>query len=178
MHVETARDIALDLAQEPQELAAAMAGIAAPDDLAGGGVERREQAERSVALIVVRTPLELARPHRQKRLGAIQRLDLALFVDAQNQGALRRRQIKPDDIAHFLDKQRVGGEFEGLGAMRLEVEGVPDAVDRRRREAAAFAIERRLQCVASCGVASSVWRTTSATSSSPICRGAPGRGSS
>jgi hypothetical protein len=43
---------------------------------------------------------------------------------------------------------------------------------------AALAIERRLRCVAPCGVVSSVWRITSATSSSPIWRGAPGRGSS
>src|SRR5262245_29782116 len=37
---------------------------------------------------------------------------------------------------------------------------------------------RVLQCVASRGVASSVWRTTSSTSASVIRRGAPGRGSS
>jgi hypothetical protein len=43
--VEGARDIAFDLAQEAQELASAMTGIAAPDDLAGGGVESSEQAE-------------------------------------------------------------------------------------------------------------------------------------
>ena len=43
--VEIGRDIAFDLAQEAQELASAMAGIAAPDDLAGGGVESGEQAE-------------------------------------------------------------------------------------------------------------------------------------
>ena len=42
----------------------------------------------------------------------------------------------------------------------------------------ARAIERRLQCVASRGVVSSVRRIVSATSSSPIRRGAPGRGSS
>ena len=39
-------------------------------------------------------------------------------------------------------------------------------------------MERRLQCVASRGVVSSVRQIVSATSSSPIRRGAPGRGSS
>jgi hypothetical protein len=43
MHISAARDIALDLAQEAQELASAMTGIATPDDRAGGGAERREQ---------------------------------------------------------------------------------------------------------------------------------------
>ena len=132
----------------------------------------------SVARIVVGAPLDLARAHGQQRLGSIQRLDLALFVDAKNQRALRRRQVKADDVAHLLDERRIGRELEGLGAVRLEVEGFPDPMDRRGREAGAFAIERRLQCVASRGVVSSVWRTTSATSSSPIWRGAPGRGSS
>jgi hypothetical protein len=42
MHISAARDIALDLAQEAQELASAMT---APNDRAGGGAERREQAE-------------------------------------------------------------------------------------------------------------------------------------
>ena len=79
--VEAARDIAFDLAQEAQELASAMTGIAAPDDLAGGGVESSEQAEGSVTRIVVGAPLDLARAHRQKRLRSVQRLDLALFVD-------------------------------------------------------------------------------------------------
>ena len=42
----------------------------------------------------------------------------------------------------------------------------------------ARAIERRLQWVASCGTVSSVRVTTSTILSSPILRGAPGRGSS
>jgi hypothetical protein len=56
MDVEAARDIAFDLAQEAQELASAMTGIAAPDDFAGGRVESGEQAEGSVARIVMRVP--------------------------------------------------------------------------------------------------------------------------
>ncbi len=51
-----------------------MTGIAAPDDLAGGGVESSEQAEGSVTRIVVGAPLDLARAHRQKRLRSVQRL--------------------------------------------------------------------------------------------------------
>ena len=42
----------------------------------------------------------------------------------------------------------------------------------------ALAIERVLQCVASAGIVSKVCTTTRSTSSSPIVRGAPGRGSS
>jgi hypothetical protein len=82
VNVEIAREIALDLAQEAQEFAAAMAGIATTDDLAGGRVERGEQAKGSMTRIVVGAPFDLAWAHGQQRLGSIQRLDLALLVDA------------------------------------------------------------------------------------------------
>ena len=68
----------LDLAQEAQKLASAMTWIATPDDLAGRRVEGGEQAEGSVTGVVMGAPLDLARPHRQKRLRSIERLDLAL----------------------------------------------------------------------------------------------------
>jgi hypothetical protein len=134
VNVEIGWDVAFDLTQEGEKLAAAMAGIATPDDLAGGGVESGEQAEGSVARVVVGAPLDLSRAHGQQRLGPVQRLDLALLVDAQNQGALRRGQIKPDDVAHLVDKQWVGGKLEGLGAMRLKVERPPNAMDGRGRK--------------------------------------------
>src|SRR5579862_569983 len=82
VNVEIARHVALDLAQEAQELAAAMAGITAPDDLAGRRVESGEQAEGSVTGIVVGAPLDLAWAHGQQGLGPIERLDLAFLVDA------------------------------------------------------------------------------------------------
>jgi hypothetical protein len=58
-----------------------MAGIATPDDLAGGDVESGEQAEGSVARVVVGAPLDLSRAHGRQRLGPVQRLDLAPLVD-------------------------------------------------------------------------------------------------
>ena len=61
-----------------------------------------------MACIVVGAPLDLARAHGKQRLRSVQRLDLALFGDAKNQGVFGRRQIKPDDIAHLLDEQRIG----------------------------------------------------------------------
>ena len=58
--------------------------------LAGGDVEGGEQVGRAVALVVVRAPLGLARTHRQHRLRAVERLDLGLLVDAEDQRPLRR----------------------------------------------------------------------------------------
>ncbi len=109
-------------------------------------------------VVVVGTPLDLSRAHGQQWLGPIQRLNLALFVDAEDHGVLRRRQIQAHDIAHLLDKQRIGRKLEGLGAMGLEVEGLPYPMDRRRREARGVrhgaqapvrrVPRRRLQCPA------------------------------
>ena len=53
-------------------------------------------------------PLNLAGPHRQKRLGSVKRLHLAFLIDAQHDSALGRRQIKPYNIAHFLNEERIG----------------------------------------------------------------------
>jgi hypothetical protein len=60
-------------------------------------------------------------------------LDLALLIDAQNQRSIGRVEIETDDIANLLDEQGIGRQLEGLGAVRLKAEGLPDAMDRGRR---------------------------------------------
>ena len=83
MDVEIGRNVGLDGVEELAELPGAMAGEALADDLADLHVERGEQRERAMPLVVVGAALGLAGPHRQQRLGAVQRLDLALLVDAR-----------------------------------------------------------------------------------------------
>jgi hypothetical protein len=56
--------------------------------------------------------LHLPRTHGQKRLCAIERLDLALLVETQHDRSFGRIEVKPDDITHLFDKQRVGRERE------------------------------------------------------------------
>ncbi len=84
--------------------------------------------------IVMGMPLHLPRTHGQKRLCAVERLDLALLVDTQYDRSLGRIEVKPDDITHLFDKQRIGRELECAGAMGLQTKRLPDAVDRRGRE--------------------------------------------
>jgi len=62
--------------------------------------------------------------------------------------------------------------------VRLERERPPDACTVEIDKPEALAIERVLQWVAAAGIVSNVVVTTSAIFSSPILRGAPGRGSS
>ena len=135
MDVEVGGHGALHLVEEGAELARPVPLHAAPDDRAGGGVEGGEQGGRAVALVIMAAPLRLARPHRQHRLGAVQRLDLALFVDAEHQRAVRRVEIEADDVAHLVDELRIARQLEALDAVRLQAEGAPDAVHRRRRDA-------------------------------------------
>ena len=89
-----------------------------------------------MALVIVRAPLRHARQHRQDRLAAVERLDLALLVDAEHQRAVRRRQIQAYDVADLVHEVRIARQLEGLRAVRLQAEGAPDAPDRRVRKAA------------------------------------------
>ena len=129
-------------------------------------------------LIIVRTPLGLSGPHRQQGLRAVERLHLAFLIDTQHDSALGRRQVEPDDIAHFLYEQRIGGQLESLDAVRLQTEGAPDAMHRRRRMTDLFSHAPEAPTGATLWSLSNVLRIVLAISSSPISRGAPGRGSS
>ena len=75
-----------------------------------------------MALVVVGDALDIAEAHRQHRLGALQRLALALLVHADHQRVVRRAQVQADHVAQLLDEERIGGQLEALGAMRLQAE--------------------------------------------------------
>lgn len=49
---------------------------------------------------------------QRDRLRKIQSLNLDLLIHAQHYGFERRRQIQPDDVAHFLEEYRIAGELE------------------------------------------------------------------
>src|SRR5437899_2776095 len=74
------------------------------------------------------------RPGQAERLGAIQRLDLRLLIDAEHQRAIWRVEVEADDVAHLVDEQRVCRQLEGFAAVRLERERPPDAMHDRDRQ--------------------------------------------
>src|SRR6266581_3219412 len=98
-------------------------------------VQGRKQCRRSVAPVIVRYALDVAEPHRQHRLRAFQRLNLALFIYTQNHSIFRWIQVQPYNIAYFLYKKWIGRELEMLLPVRLQPEGLPDAVYGRFRHA-------------------------------------------
>ena len=134
--IEIIRHRSLDLVEEPAELNGAVPGEAAADDGAELHIQRGEEGCGAAAGVVMGVSLDLSGAHRQQRLGAVERLHLRLLINAQDDGTIRRRKIQADDIANLFHKQWIGGQLEGLGPMRLQTKGAPDAMDRRRRLAA------------------------------------------
>ena len=102
-----------------------VAGQTGADDLAVEGAQRGEKRRRAVALVVMGRRALATLAQRQTRLRAVQRLDLALPVGAQDQGALRRRKLKPDDRFELLGKLRVAARLEARDPVWLQTVPAP-----------------------------------------------------
>src|ERR1019366_1871017 len=101
-------------------------------------VQSRKQGRRSVTTVIVRYALDVADPHWQHRLRAFERLDLTLFIHAQNHSIFRWIQVQPYNIPYFLYKKWIDRELEMFLPVRLQPEGLPDAVYGRFRHARLF----------------------------------------
>jgi hypothetical protein len=125
----------------------------------------RSTTDRSLVVVGHRSGPALL--HGQTRLGAVERLDLALLVDGQDDGVLRRVDIKTDHIAQFFDKLGIGGELELPDPMGCS----PCARQIRCTELTlmpqACAIMAAVQCVVSAGGSVSVNATTRSATSGP-----------
>src|SRR5215469_2907917 len=84
MQWRLAGELVVDAAQEPQKLLVAVTLIAVTDDFAGENIERRKQSRRSVSLVVMGHGAAAPFLQRQSGLGALQSLNLALFVHAKH----------------------------------------------------------------------------------------------
>src|SRR5215472_2987152 len=98
------------------------------DDLASLSVQGGEQRSRAIALVIMSPPFHLTGAHGQRRLRAIQGLDLRFLVHTQHQRFIGRIKIEPDNVTHLVDKQRILGKLEGLTAMRSQSESLPHAM--------------------------------------------------
>src|SRR5665647_235258 len=97
-------------------------------------VESSEQGGRTVAFVVVGHRSSTARLHRQTGLGAVERLDLALLIDREDDGMGWWIDIEAYNIAQLVDKLRVGGELELFHPVRLKAVRTPDALDGTRAD--------------------------------------------
>ena len=129
------RHLRLDGVEEADELLVPVALHVAADDGAVEDVEGREQCRRAMTLVVVGHRPGAALLHRQAGLGAVERLDLALFIDREDDGMGGRINIETDDVAQLVDEARVGGELELFHPVRLQAVRAPDALDGTRADA-------------------------------------------
>src|SRR3990172_46532 len=128
--VQLRRNALIDLAQELAELDIAVTRIAGADHRPFERVQGGKQGRGAVALVVVchspATPLL----ERQAGLRAVERLDLRLLVDTEDDGFVWRIEIDSHHIGELLDKALVARELERFHAMGLQAVCVPNALHR------------------------------------------------
>ena len=112
VHIKPLGRGTIDCTQKFKPFLVAMSLHALADDAAGGDIEGGKQCRCSVAFIVVGHGPGSAFLHWQAGLGAIERLDLALLVDREHHGLVRRVEIKPDDVLNLLDETFVVRQLE------------------------------------------------------------------
>src|SRR4029077_1383205 len=93
MDAEPFGHMSVDLLEEVQELDRPVSLVAFADDEARCDVERCEQRCRAVPHVTVRPAFGHARHHRQDRLLAIERLDLAFLVNAKDKDPVGWREV-------------------------------------------------------------------------------------
>jgi hypothetical protein len=128
-------DLALNGVEKANELLVSMTLHVAADHGSIEDVHGRKQGGRAVPLVVMGHRSGAALFHRQPWLGAVERLDLALFVDAEDDCVRRWIDIEADHVAQLADEFGVLGKLELANAMGLQPMGAPDALDRTDADA-------------------------------------------
>ena len=129
------RNLALDRVEETDELLMPMALHVAADHGSVEDIHGGEQRRRAVPLVIMGHRSGAAFLHRQPGLRAVERLNLALFIDGQDDRVCRRIDIQTDHVAQLVDEFGIPGELELANAMRLQPVGAPDALDRTDTDA-------------------------------------------
>ena len=162
VHIEFRRHILLDGIKGLSKLHGTVARQCFADQFSDFGIENGKQCRCSVAGVVVGSAFNLSWTHWQKKRGSIQRSYLTFLIEAQDQSAFGWCRIQSHSVRHLLDEQWP------LDNLKVSA----------RCGASEEAISRVDQCVAACGVDSSVNDSTRSTSLSLSLREVPGRGSS
>src|SRR5271157_1075017 len=122
-------DLRLDGVEEADELLMPVTLHVAADDRAVEDVEGGEERGRSVPLVIVRHGSSAASLQRQAGLGAVERLNLALLVDAEDDGVSGRIDVETHDVAQFVDELWIVRELELARPVRLEAVRAPNALN-------------------------------------------------
>ena len=99
--------------------------------LAGLGVERCVERERSVALVFkAMPPLGPSGRQWQYAVATVQRLNGGLFVNAEDGGMVRLSQIDCDDVGRLTLEVGIGGGHVAFETMGPQVSFAPDAMNQ------------------------------------------------
>jgi hypothetical protein len=101
------RNFAVDLLEKFQPLVVAVFLGGVSDDFALQVIQRGEESDGAVAIVIVGLSADMSFAQRQTRLTALQRLDLALLVTTEHHCLLWRIEVKTDDIPKFRLKIRI-----------------------------------------------------------------------
>ena len=132
---ELGRVAPVESPQEGEELLVPVASVAFTDDGALEEVQRGEERGRPVALVVMGEGARAAPLHGQRRLRPVECLDLALLVDAQDDGLVGRVEIETHDVDELLGEVRVPAQLEAAHPVGRQAMSVPDALDGGRADA-------------------------------------------
>jgi hypothetical protein len=149
-----------------------MARLARSKNRAIEHVECREQGCGAVPFVVVSDAFG------EHGLRTFERLDLAFFIDAEDERLGGRIEIEADHIAQLLDEEGIGRELEAAGPVRLQPEDLEEAMDRALGQARPLAMVRTLQCLPVLGLLACVLVRSSPIASSSMVCGRPLRNSS
>ena len=112
------RNLRLDGVQKSNEFLMTMTLHIAADDRAVEDVEGGEQCGRTVPFVVVGHRAGAAWLDRQTGLGAVERLDLALLVDREDDSMGGRIDIEADDVAQLVDEPLMSTAFAIMAAVQ------------------------------------------------------------
>jgi hypothetical protein len=103
MHVEIGGHVRLDVGEEAEELLMPVARLALREDIPRLDIQGGDERRDPVARVVVRKPFGVAQAHGEVGLRPLQRLKLALLIDAEHERVVGRVEIEAEDIADLLD---------------------------------------------------------------------------
>lgn len=145
------RHLALNGVREADELLVDVFLHATSEHHAAQDVEGGEQGRGPMAFIVVDHCPAPAKLERQARLREIERLDLRLFVNGEDDGMGRRMHVEADDVLDLLGEGGVIGALQGAQAVRLQLVNTQMRWTVLSDRPVAWAIARPVQWVTSPG---------------------------
>jgi hypothetical protein len=126
MDVEVLGNGVFDALEKAEKLLMPVSRPALGEDGSGGDIEGGEERCGAVTDVVVGDSFHVPEAHRQHRLGAVESLNLRLFIDREHDGVIWRVEIQTHHIAHLLDEEWIVGQLEVLGPVGLDGKGLKD----------------------------------------------------